>query len=219
MPVIHNIPLSLNTGEVLRWQGFRKQSGIRPEIKSIIVELLAKTQEDGLLKPAVAYEIYPSNGKPAAPPAFSHLLPPEAREFAVVIGTIGPGLEKRAADYNRRGETLLAVLLDGIGSAAVDSLTHEACSIIEAEASTRGYRIACPVSPGAGSFPITEQRNLFKMVHSEEIGVRLTSSEMMVPVKSISMVIGMGPEMKKYTRAGVCAVCNLGKTCRYRMNS
>jgi hypothetical protein len=57
------------------------------------------------------------------------------------------------------------------------------------------------------------------MVPARRIGVRMTSSGLMVPRKSASMVIGIGPQMKKWTRAEVCAHCSLGESCQYRINA
>ena len=59
MPVIRDIPLSLKTKEVLRRQGFRGHSKIRPEITNLILELLASVESAHLLEPAAAYEIHP----------------------------------------------------------------------------------------------------------------------------------------------------------------
>jgi hypothetical protein len=212
MPVIRDIPLSLKTGEVLRREGFREHSKVRPEIKSLTLELLASVKKAHLVEAAVAYEIYPITGMR---PMFPSLLP-EAKELAAVVVTIGPSLEKRVADYTSQGEPLRGLLLDGIGSAAVDSLTQEACKLMAGEASSRGYEVSRPISPGMPcGLPITEQRWLLEMVPSGEIGVSLTPAGVMVPRKSVSMVIGIGPEMKTWTGAKVCAGCNLRETCLY----
>ena len=82
---------------------------------------------------------------------------PEAKELAVVVSTIGPRLEKQVTDYTNQGEPLRGMLLDGIGSAAVDSLTQEVCKLIAGEALSRGYQASSPVSPGMPGLPITEQ--------------------------------------------------------------
>ena len=227
MPVIRNIPLSLKTGEVLRRAGFRGHPKIRPEIKQLILELLESVEKAHLLEPAIAYEIYPvtalshsqvtlKGGAVLRGSLLSSLLP-QAKELAVVVVTIGPGLEKQVTDYTSRNEPLRGVLLDGIGSAAVDSLTQEACKLITAEALPRGYQVGSPISPGMPGLPITEQWPLLEMVPAREIGVSLTSSGIMVPRKSASMVIGMGLKMKTWTRAEVCARCNLSQTCQYRI--
>jgi hypothetical protein len=216
MPVIRGIPLSLETGEVLRRAGFGSHSGIRSEIKSLVSELLASVEDDHLLEPAVAREIYPL--AEAGDSVLSSLLP-EAKEVAIVVGTIGSGLEKQVTDYSNMGEPLRGVLLDGIGSAAVDSLAQEACNLVADEASSRGYRVGSPINPGMPGLPIVKQRQLLEMVPSREIGVSLTSSGMMVPRKSVSMVIGVGPQMHTWTRAEVCARCSLKQTCPHRIRA
>jgi hypothetical protein len=225
MPIIRDIPLRLKTEELLRREGFRRKAKIRPEIKSLILELLASVKSDHLLEPTMAYEIYPITqssqrqlsleGKLVLSGPLLPSLLAGAKELAVVVSTIGPKLEKQVTDYTNRGEPLRGMLLDGIGSAAVDSLAEEAGKFITGGALSHGYEASSPVSPGMPGLPITEQWQLFKMVPAQEIGVSLTPSGVMVPLKSASMVIGLGPQMKTWTRAEVCAHCRLRKTCPY----
>ena len=144
---------------------------------------------------------------------------PEAKELAVVVCTIGPRLEKQVVDYSKDGETLRAMLLDSIGSAAIDVLAQEACKFITGKASSRGYQVSSPINPGMPGLPITAQWQLLKMVPAREIGVSLTSSGIMVPQKSTSMLIGLGPKMPTWTQAEVCARCNLKKTCLYKIRT
>jgi len=229
MPVIRDICLKLKTDEVLRREGFREFSQIRSELKSLINELLTRVESTRLLEPAVAYEYYTVTGM--SPDQVSlevdkvirgSLLPsvfPGAREQAIAVCTIGPGLEKQVTAYTREGDTLRGMLLDGIGSAAVDMLNQEACRSIAGEASSRGYQASSPVNPGMPGLPITEQWNLLELAGAEKIGVSLTSSGVMVPRKSTSMVISMGPQMRTWTQAEVCARCNLRETCPYRISS
>lgn len=229
MPVIHDIHLSLKTNEVLRREGFKEYSKIRPEIKSLILELLAGVKKAHLLEPTVAYELYSVTEVTSSQVSLEgnsvvrgSLLPsifPEVKELAIAVGTIGPKLEKQVTEYSNGGETLRGMLLDGIGSAAVDTLAQEACELITGEASARGQQVSSPVNPGMPDLPITEQWRLLKLAKAHEIGVSLTSSGVMVPRKSTSMVIGIGPQMKTWTRAEVCARCNLRKTCPYRIHS
>jgi hypothetical protein len=215
--------------DVLRRQGFRGNSKIRPEIKSLILELLASVNSAHLLEPAVAYKYYQVTevssgqvsleGEKAIQGSLLSKIFPEAKELAVLVCTIGPKLEKQATDYSKSGETLRGMIMDGIGSAAVDMLTPEACRLIASEASSRGHQASSPVSPGWPGLPLTEQWNLFELVNAQEIGVSLTSSGIMVPRKSVSMVIGIGPQMATWTQADVCARCNLRKTCPYRIQA
>lgn len=229
MPVIRDLGLKFGMRGVLRRVGFRAYSRVRPEVRRLLLELIADARKRQLLEPAMVYEIYPITKKGPGPLYFGDdgvlrgpLLPSllrEAEELAVAVCTIGPGLEREVSDCFGRGEALRGTLLDGIGSVAVDSLMEEACQRITAEASSRGYQTSSPLTPGMPGLPMEEQRPLFEMVRAQEIGVSLTSSGIMVPRKSISMAIGIGPEMKTWTRAETCAWCGLRETCLYRIEA
>ena len=227
MPVIRDIPLSLKTSEVLRRQGLGRGAKVRPEIRLLIRELLASLNKSRLLEPAVAYEYYRVRSMDGSRISLEGdkalhgpLLPaifPEAKELAVILVTIGPKLEKQVTDYSKKGAALQGMALDGIGSAAVDKLVAEFLRLIATEVSSRGYEISSPVGPGMPGFPLTEQWNLLGLVKAGEIEVTLTSSGMMVPRKSTSMVMGVGPQMTRWTQAEVCARCTLRETCHYKL--
>jgi hypothetical protein len=227
MPVMHDIPLSLKTIKVLRRQGLGGGAKVRPEIKILIRELLASVKKTRLLEPAVAYEYYKVRGmngshismegdKAIHGPLIPAILP-EAKELAILLCTIGPRLEKQVTDYSKSDEVMRGMILDGIGSTAVDMIALEAFRHLAGEVSSRGYEISSPVNPGMPGFPLTEQRNLLGMVNADEIGVSLTASGVLVPRKSVSMVIGIGPKMTRWTQPEVCARCTLRETCHYKV--
>jgi hypothetical protein len=225
--IVRDIHLNLEKGQVLRREGIRQQSSVKPEIMTLIDELLASVTDEHLLEPAIAYEIHPlsrvdhnqlsleGNMILHGPLLFSALT--NADELVTAVCTIGPKLERQVAAYLDEGEPLRGLLLDGIGSAAVDSLAQETCRLIQNEALLRGYQAGSPVSPGIPGFPITEQWQLFRMVPSEEIGVTLAPSAIMVPRKSASMVIALGEQVTVQKQGEACARCNLNKTCHYRL--
>jgi hypothetical protein len=229
MPVIRDIPLSLKLREVLRREGLGGGAKVRPEIKELTLEMLASVKKAHLLEPTAAYECYAVSGMNGSQISLEGdkaihgpLLPaifPEAKELATMVITIGPKLEKKVTGYSKSGEVLRGVILDGIGSAAVDMLALEALRLIAAEVSSRGYEISSPVNPGMPGFPLTEQWNLLELVNTPEIGVSLSSSGVLIPRKSASMVIGIGPKMTRWTQAEVCARCSLRETCHYRIKA
>jgi hypothetical protein len=142
---------------------------------------------------------------------------PEAKELAVILVTIGPKLEQQVADYNKKGELMRAAILDGIGSTAVDMTAVEVLRHLAGEVAPRDYEISGPVNPGMPGFPLTEQWNLLGLVNADEIGVALTASGVLVPRKSTSVVVGIGPHMTRWTQAEVCARCSLNRTCHYKL--
>lgn len=227
MPVILDIQLNLETDNLMRRQGIREPARVRAEMKRLNGEMLAMVDSDHLLETAIAYEIHPVTeardkrlyleGDVALNGAKLVSVLGEAKELAVIISTIGPKLEERATEYFRQGEPLRGFLLDGIGSAAVDALYQEICILMMREASARGYQASSRLSPGSPGFPISEQWNLFKLAPGGEIGVSLNASGMMLPQKSTSMVMGLGPNMATWTQAESCARCQLNKTCLHKV--
>lgn len=230
MPVLRDIPVELQMGNVVRAQGIADMSRLREPIRKALYELIAMVREDGVLHTAAAYETYPvaaitdSHLKVEGSSAVLHgtffdRVMADAREVVALVCTIGPQLETRSAECFEQGESLRGLLLDGIGSAAVGALGSRACQTVAEEARTRGYRAGSPVSPGSPRFSVAEQHELFKMVPADEIGVTLSGSGLMVPRKSISMVIGIGDRMPTWTHAESCDRCTMGPTCTYRVRA
>ncbi len=219
MPTIHDAPFTFDIEQVLRYQGIKDGAKVQPQIITLVHELLTAVNHLRLLESAIAYELHPTTevrleNCPSAP-VVSLLAP--ARELAVIVCTIGHRLEEKVGDYFAQNDLLRAVLLDGIGSTAVEALAQEACRLIQCEAASRGYETSSSLRPGMQGWPVSEQWRLFRLVRAERIGVHLTPSGMMVPRKSISMVIGIGMKMPTWTQAEVCDRCSLKQTCSYKV--
>jgi len=227
MPVLRDISLALVRKQVLRRQGMGKDLISRAEMAALLQELLASVGDLHLLEPAIAYELCPvteirhdrvclESGTVLQGQLLPSLLS-SAKELAVMVCTIGPRLEEKVAYHFSRKEPLRGLLLDGIGSAAVDCLVQKACQFVRREALSRGYHTSSPLNPGMPGWSISEQWQLFELVPAGQIEVHLTPLAMMNPRKSTSMVIGIGMDMPTWTRAEVCDHCSLRETCSYRI--
>jgi hypothetical protein len=141
-----------------------------------------------------------------------HLAP--AKQVVVALCTIGDRLERWVSQV-MADDPAYGLALDGLGSAAVESLANAACYHFETQAVEKGYRATMPLSPGMEGWPVdVGQQEIFNLLRGEHAGVRLTSSSMMVPRKSLTMVIGFGPEVGSPGRP--CDYCSMRETCRYR---
>jgi hypothetical protein len=224
--IVRDIHLDLEKRQILRGEGIRQQSSVRSEIITLIDELLVIIDGEHLLEPVCAYQIYPisSADHNALSPAENMVLHnplltsalSDTKELVTVVCTVGHKLEKKVTEYLGGSEPLRGLLLDGIGNAAVGSLTREVCKLIKDVAALRDCQAGSPCSPGMPGFPITEQWSLFQLVPAGEIGIRLTDAGLMAPRKSVSMVIGLGQKVKTWEPADICARCNLSGTCHYR---
>jgi hypothetical protein len=226
MAIIREVYPDLKLNHVLRRQGIRGRS-CRPEILAITKELLEKVKEFRLLEPVSTYNTYAiseikdnqvllNNGVIINGELLPSILS-KSKELVTVVCTIGRRLENKVAEQLRNGEPLRGLLLDGIATAAIDSLTVEVCKTLRQEAILRGNQASSPLSPGMPGFPITEQQTILKLASAEQIGVSLSSTGIMFPLKTTSAVLGIGPDMPTWTQAEVCARCSLNKTCFYRI--
>ncbi len=138
----------------------------------------------------------------------------EADEVAVTVCTIGCALEQRVS-ATLQDDPVLALALDGLGTAAVDALASAVCGQVAADAEARGAKATIPFSPGMMGWSLADgQDQVFSLVNAAGIGVALTPSRLMVPRKSVSMVIGLGSRI--VTGGHHCDLCGMKDTCRYR---
>jgi len=138
-----------------------------------------------------------------------------ADEIVVLLCTIGDELGKRAI---AECETNLSYgfALDAVGSAAVQSLNAAACNVIEQEAIAAGLQTSLPLSPGMEGWGVDPgQRELFELIKAEKVGVALSETLEMRPLKTLSAVIGVGADI--VAKGAICDYCPLCDTCRQKI--
>ncbi len=143
----------------------------------------------------------------------SHFKGAEAAYLFVV--TIGDRIEETASRQMGEGDYLGGYLLDRIGSLAVESLAKSAEEALRRKYGSRGYSTSARFSPGYCDWPIEEQFKLAKILDFSRAGVRLTKSCMMVPRKSISAMVAIGPKNLFAKIKTQCSVCDK-KDCDHR---
>ncbi|MFC1861070.1 vitamin B12 dependent-methionine synthase activation domain-containing protein, partial [Chloroflexota bacterium] len=103
------------------------------------------------------------------------------------------------------GLVLQSAVLDSIGSNAVEKLADSVESQISEVANNQGFTITRRISPGYCDWNVNQQKMLFQAMKGDNAGVRLTDGFLMIPRKSISGIIGIGPsEIEKYTPCYTC---------------
>ncbi len=129
--------------------------------------------------------------------------------------TIGPRLEQRVAEYRANGFPAKAYILDSIGSLAVDMLALEGCRMVEEIAEAEGLSSSVALSPGYLGWELTDQRKLFQILEPSKIGVSLTDTCIMTPLKSTTQAIGLGPGLGGKSKV-TCDYCSLKARCNFR---
>ena len=58
------------------------------------------------------------------------------------------------------------------------------------------------------------QPQIFSLLDSSQVEVRLTDSAIMLPLKSLSLVLGMGPGLNR--QGTTCDFCAMREVCKYQ---
>jgi cobalamin-dependent methionine synthase I len=139
-----------------------------------------------------------------------------ATELIVAVVTAGSAISERASELQAQGRRLHAMFLDDFGSWAVDQVRQQFCRRIEAEAASQGLRASAALSPGESAWPVDEQAVIFKLLDAGRIGVSLTPSLVMRPIKSLSLIVGLGSGPLGVEGGSNCDFCTIRERCAYR---
>jgi hypothetical protein len=224
MPVWNNTGLDFDVDAVLRGQGAEPEA-IRKRSPRL-VEIAERALEEGraLLQPQTLIReldvktlrherLMLDSGSFLSGELISEHLGP-AERVVLILCTIGDALEAHAAEVSK-DNIVYGLALDGVGSAAVEALANEACKYFEDQAVQNGLQSSIPISPGMVGWPVDKgQPEIFSILEPEQIDVRLTEYGLMIPRKSLTMVLGFGPSMK--TGGRTCDYCAMKETCRYQ---
>lgn len=140
----------------------------------------------------------------------------DAEYFVVYIATAGAGFETYRKELEESGDFVKAFFADMIGSSIAEKIGARAYKDIEAEQTAKGMKLSYSYSPGQCGWQLSDQKTLFSLFPSAPCGVILTDSSLMLPIKSISSVVGVGRNLKK--RQSSCAMCTLEGCFRKKAN-
>ncbi len=225
--IIKNIPLKLTKQGLFRRIGFKNRSRVPAvEIMAEFDYAMNIVKSKDLIKGQAVVsaqkiavmsdkKIIFTNGI-SIPGEKIHKLMQHARFIALAICTIGKKLETMTREFIKNGNPLAGMMLDSIGSAAVDCLVEETAHHISSIAEKMNMTSSSPVSPGMPGLPLKAQNILFDLLPAEAINVKLTPSGIMLPFKSSSMIMGLGKNMPTWTQREVCRDCHLFPHCRYK---
>jgi hypothetical protein len=139
-----------------------------------------------------------------------------AEKVAIAVCTIGPALEAAVKELFA-DDPVQAMALDGAGVAALREVSWVVIDEVRGIAADRGWGSGMRAQPGQEGWSIWQQRAIFGHLPGDEIGVRLSDSCLMVPQKSVSFVIGMGPGMRP--DAVACDFCSRRERCHWRVRA
>jgi len=220
--ILDDIHVNIDREDVLRLQGWR---GRRP--RRNIEDMLTSQIEEGfrLIQPKSIYtrvgirqlrdECIELNNGFILRMANSAQVWGGAECLGIAICTIDSTLERRVSELFAEGEYPMAVMLDSVGSVAVEGVVDYVNAHFCQLAADMNMGTGPRLSPGYGEWELTDQQVIFEILPGAEIGVRINEDCIMLPQKSVSFCVGMGREMVTMHGGNRCEQCGM-EDCAYR---
>lgn len=136
---------------------------------------------------------------------------------AVVLGaTLGIGVDMLMKRYSIT-DMARVVVLQACAAAMLEEYLDECQEELEKQLEKDGKYLRPRFSPGYGDFDIRHQEGILKMLDAAKtIGLTMTESFMLTPVKSVTAVIGISANKEPCHKKG-CESCEK-EDCIYRRN-
>jgi hypothetical protein len=172
------------------------------------------------IAPAEFRDVFAGEGKNHSPGPLEGVWP-RADRLALFAATLGEEMSREIGALFAVGDFALGYVLDAAASVATDGLSRNLARRYLAALVARGDvpadRRALDYSPGYCGWDLTGQRSLFARLAPEEVGIALNESCLMLPLKSVSGVIAVGPaEIHRIEPVPDCCSACGERNCRER---
>ncbi len=223
IPKFDELEISLNN--VIRSLGY--SDGSIPDGYNEILNELFETAKN-LVSPQCGFVIVPQNTSAAS----NGIVTIDGVEFktdrivasplkkmtgsVIFLGTVGPEFDRWSKETFDGGDPLAGYIIDILGSEIAESIADWLANRIGYHLSEKGMKFSNRYSPGYCGWSVAEQQMLFKFFPENFCDVTLMESSLMKPHKSVSGIIGFGPniEWKDYP----CDFCRVEHCYKNRNN-
>jgi hypothetical protein len=134
----------------------------------------------------------------------------EAEKFAVFTATAGGEFDAWLKAVEHEKDIVRTYLANTLGSVIAESAVSLLMQRLAVECAAEGLNISNNYSPGYCDWLLIEQKKLLSVFPPNTTGITLTPSCLMLPIKSVSGIVGTGKNVKK--RPYGCAICKM-KNC------
>lgn len=126
--------------------------------------------------------------------------------YALFVCTGGTAFEAYQQQLKAQGDMLRVFIADALGSVIVEKCADQMEAALQQSIDKLGWHHTNRFSPGYCGWHVSQQQLLFPLFEGHTCGVQLTASSLMVPLKSVSGIIGLGQKVRKldYT----CGLCH-----------
>jgi len=129
--------------------------------------------------------------------------------YALFVCTAGVEYEAYQQRLKAEGDMVRVFIADALGSVIAEKCADQMEATLQESIDKLNWHHTNRFSPGYCGWHVSEQQRLFPLFDGHTCGITLTDSSLMVPIKSVSGIIGLGQEVRKldYT----CGLCTFEK--------
>jgi hypothetical protein len=133
-------------------------------------------------------------------------------ELLLGMGTLGHQIDEQI-DLLGKTDQMQAVIMDAIGSYIIGAISREVSNKYMDQIVREGRYHSIILSPGATEWDIQDQQKFFQLLDPIRLKMQLSDSMLMIPTKSVSFAIGIGPQMYEIHDMERCVFCPRKDTC------
>ena len=209
--------------EIRRYLGYKNGVGkaLEEEVLSKLIEQCIQELEEAIT-PRFVYEIFPL--KLENNWVDMGFLQVESKNLAknlrdcdmaaVMATTLGVEADRLINRYSRF-HILKGVVMQATATAMIEAWCDECQQQVQKAAKEKGRYLRPRFSPGYGDFPLEAQKPMIEVLQApKRIGLTVTDSFMMAPVKSVTAIIGFAKNDSGCLMDG-CEACEK-KECNFR---
>jgi len=126
--------------------------------------------------------------------------------FVLFAATAGQEFEEWMEKVKCCDDIVLQFIADSLGSCLAEKVADYMENCLATEIASEGLKHTNRFSPGYCDWHVSEQQKLFSLFPTPSpCGIRLTESSLMIPIKSVSGIIGIGTNVKRMEYS--CGLC------------
>ena len=129
--------------------------------------------------------------------------------YTLFICTCGVEFETYQQRLKQEGDMVRVFIADSLGSVIAEKCADQMEIAVQESIDKLGWHHTNRFSPGYCGWHVSQQQLLFPLFDGHTCGVHLTDSSLMLPIKSVSGIIGLGKDVRKLDYA--CGLCNFEK--------
>lgn len=137
--------------------------------------------------------------------------------FYLLVASVGKEADEWISKKRNGSDIMEAWIADALGSVLAEAIVAAGISNLEQIARMEGMYITNSYSPGYCGWNVSEQQRLFAMLPKKFCGVTLIDSSLMLPIKSVSALVGVGQNVEKAPYK--CDICTKKDCYKRRMNN